>query len=151
MAGLGDPRLRYATDVLARGRRERVPEVARGRAAASEAAQVSTYALAKGVLTQVRLEHAQDGRALLVRHRVDALEGRLRARRIGADRVRRREGVEREAARRAEHEIAPHRPLRMHGVLGLVTDERRERLGQPEVIPPRERREVTPPHVRELV
>ena len=65
--------------------------------------------------------------------------------------MRGRESIECEPATRSGCELAPDVPLRMHGVLGFVPDKRGERLVQPDVVPPRERREVAPPHVGQLV
>src|SRR5262249_30294676 len=126
-------------------------EVRRRRVSMAVTREIVVNALAERLLTHERLEHADDGAALLVGDAVERvgdvvlrLDGLADA--PGADEG----GGAHDAVSRlnaADRTV----PLRVQRVDDLGRDPRRERLVQPDVVPPRRGDVVAEPDVTELV
>ena len=130
---------------------QRVPQIGGLGVRELVAIEVVAHAGAERVGAEPPLEHAQDRAALLVREDVEHAVGVFGRDHLVLDRARVRERVDVERGRAAEREVVPRLPLGPVRVDAEVLHERRERLVEPDAVPPLHRHEVAEPHVRDLV
>ena len=150
-ARLIDERRHHLVDRLARGRRDRVPEIARRGVAVRVRLQIGVHAFPERLRADVALDHAQHRRAFLIRDRVERLVDLRRRVDAGMDRTRGLERVEAERRLILERLVdgdVPVGPPRGERVVGHPGG---EPLVQPDVVPPRHRHEIAEPLVRHLV
>ena len=151
IAGTEDPAVHHRGNRLLRRAPEGGPEIAGVGVGEAVRAQVVANAFAERHGAEILLEHPQHRGALLVRQHV---EHRVRVAWRGdrkLDRPRAVQAVERQRGRARHAERRPALPLGFPRVDGQHLHERRERLVEPDAVPPRHRHEVAEPHVRVLV
>ena len=150
-AGLIDERRENAFNRFARRGGDRLREVFRPRVAVGVSLQIRVDPLLERIGADVALDHAQHGRALLVR---DAVKGFVDLRRRGDLRVNRAGGLQRvEPERRLIllRFVDVDVPLRVRGGERLVGHPGGEPFVQPDVVPPLHGDEVAEPLMRHLV
>ena len=152
MPTLEDPRVHERADRQAIGRLfDSVPQVGGLGVAVAMSGKVTADAFAEALHSEVLLEHPKKAAALLVgegiEHRVD-LVGRAHRELDGARRV---EPVEGERHLPVATEIHPALVLGLEVVQAAKGHVGRERLVQPDAVPPAHGHEVAEPHVRDLV
>ncbi len=151
IAALEDPGIHDAARGLARRGLDRVPEIGVLGVPVRVLRQVRAHARTELVGAEVLLEHAKDSGALLVGQDVVHALGVVRRVHRVLDGARALERVGLECGGAIEAERVPHVPLGLHGVDADLRHERRERLLEPESVPPAHGHEVAEPHVRDLV
>ena len=132
-------------------RRDRVDQVGAGGVAARVRLQVGPHAVAERCLANVVLEHRQHRATLLVG---DAVERTLDFGEVVdrlADAARAGEAVDAHRAQTAFENAAVGMRFGPQLAVDLVAHPGRERLVEPQVVPPLHRDQVTEPLVRELV
>ena len=151
-AGAVEPGRRPRVQVATGRRADRGDQVVERRAAPLVVAEVRLQAGDEGVLADVGRQLLQHALALGVGDRVEVRHRLRDVRDVGADRVRARPHVGAVALELGLHEG----PRPGVDVLGGTRRRpgggpRRERLVQPQVVPPQHRHHVAEPHVRHLV
>ena len=146
-----DPAVHDLGDGLSGRVPERFPEIGGLGIGEAVAVQIEAHPGAEDVRAQVLLEHAEHGRALLVGEQVEHGLAVARRAHLELDGPRVLEAVHSHGRRAGDAEGDPALPLGFPRVHGEQLHEGRERLVEPDAVPPRHGDEVAEPHVRHLV
>ena len=136
---------------LASGRVERVEKVRHGRAAVAMLFEIPMHTVAKGLSAHPRLEHADDRCALLVRDRIECVEDVATHADWLADATGGCEPIRFDGFGPLMHALRATLVVGPPRIDHLFREPRRERLVEPDVVPPRRRHQVAEPLVRHLV
>ncbi|GBD27086.1 hypothetical protein HRbin30_02430 [bacterium HR30] len=151
MARLADPRICQFGHGLARGCAEFAPEVVSGGVGFPVLLQVGTHALAERIHAEKAFDHPHHRCAFPIGDDVEAFGCLFGVGDGKRDGMGGHQSVELKGALEGSNEVAPEIPLRVELSSDLGTNERGERLVEPQIVPPSHGHQVAPPHVSEFV